>query len=255
VLGIVALTGLRPWATSSLAPNLSLSPGLGVALGDSTVVVRAGSPGVGTGGVAAPKAPAPVSAPGVVSVPKHRASSQPALAVSPGRPLGAAVPVPISSPPVAEPAPSPQTVAVTPAPAPELAAAPPVVAAVQNGGQGTSGGPITSGVGGHEPQQSCEGDEYLITVTFEEAEVEEAGYGQAEADIVVQRLGVDGSETEVQLRGDLTDVRDLVATLVAEGNCVQVDVQPLPETDPAEDASESGDDVVEFGDVVESALP
>jgi hypothetical protein len=128
------------------------------------------------------------------------------------------------------------------------------VANVGNGGQGASGGPVTSGVGGQEPEQGCEGDEYLITVTFEEAEGEDADYEEAEAEIVVQRLEADGSATEVQLRGDLTDVRDLVATLVSEGNCVRVDVVP-PEGAPAEGIPGTGGDAVEAGDAAESALP
>jgi len=103
-------------------------------------------------------------------------------------------------------------------------------------------------------EQSCEGDEYVITVTFEEAEGEEGDYEQAEADIVVQRFGAEGSETEVTLRGNLTDVRNLVATLVSEGNCVQVDVVP-PESEPAEGVAEAGPGVAVPGDVAESALP
>jgi hypothetical protein len=144
---------------------------------------------------------------------------------------------------------------VTPTPAPEQATAPPLVATIDNGSSGASGRPGTSVVGGGgEPEQSCEADEYVITVTFEEVEGEEVDYEQAEADILVKRLGADGSETEVTLRGDLTDVRNLVATLVSEGNCVQVNVVP-PEDEPAEGVSEAGPDVAVPGDVAEPAVP
>jgi hypothetical protein len=256
VLGAVALADLRPWESSSVAPGLSLAPGIGVALGDSTVVAREGAPGVGTGGLAAPRPPAGVSAPVAVSAPEPRAF-RPKLAVSPGRPLHAAVPVPISSPPAAEP-PS-QPIAAAPAPTPEPAAAqappPPLVATVENGGQGTPGGPVGSGASGGEPEGSCEGDEYLITVIFEEAEVEEEGYGEAEADILIQSLGADGSEAEAQLRGDLNDVRELVATLVSGGDCVQVDVQPLPGADPVVEASSAAAEVAEAGGSPGPVLP
>jgi hypothetical protein len=128
------------------------------------------------------------------------------------------------------------------------------VATVDNGSPGTSGRPGTSVVGGGEPEQGCEADEYVIAVTFEEVEGEEVDYELAEADILVKRLGADGNETEVALRGDLTDVRNLVATLVSEGNCVQVDVVP-PGGEPVEGAWEAGPDVTVPGDVEEPALP
>lgn len=92
-------------------------------------------------------------------------------------------------------------------------------------------------------------------MTFEEAEGEEVNYEEAEADILVQRLEADGSTSELHLRGDLTDVRDLVATLVSEGSCVQVDVEPLPGAGPGEEAPAAGDEAEQPGDVVESALP
>lgn len=257
LLGVVALTGLRPWATTSVAPDLSVSPGIGVAVGDSTAVARAEPSAHGTGGIAAPRSTAAVSppAPVVVSTSEQPASG-PVLAVSAGRALQTSAPVPVPSPPASEPAPSPQPVVATPTPAPEQAPAPPLVATVDNGSSGTSGRPGTSVVGGGEPEASCEADEYVITVTFDEAEGEEVDYERAEADVLVKRLEADGSTTEVALRGDLTDVRNLVVTLVSEGNCVQVDVVPPEgESEPAEGAPEAAPDVAAPGAVAESALP
>jgi hypothetical protein len=127
------------------------------------------------------------------------------------------------------------------------------VATVDNGAPGAFGQPGTSVIGGGEPEESCEADEYVITVTLDQAEGEEVDYKTAEAEILVKRLGADGSETEVTLRGDLTDVRNLVATLVSEGNCVQVDVVP-PEGEPAESVAEPAPSA-EPGDVAEPALP
>jgi hypothetical protein len=122
-----------------------------------------------------------------------------------------------------------------PTPASEQAPAAPLVAAVDNGSPDASGGPGTSVVGGGEPEQSCEAGEYLITVTFEEVEGQEVDYDLDEADILVKGRGADGSETEVRLRGDLSDVRSLIATLVAEGNCVHLEAGTA-----AEDGTPSG---------------
>jgi hypothetical protein len=257
VLGIVALAGLRPWATSSIAPTLIPSPGASTALGDATVVARGGSPGVGTGGIAAPASPAKVSAPVAVSTPKPGASRPgPVLAVSSARAVQAAKPVPAAAPPASEPSPSPDPVAATPAPsAAQAPAAPLVASAPPSGSPGATGRPGTSVVGGGEPEPSCEGDEYVITVSFEEAEGEEGDDEEAEADILVQRLEADGSTIDLNLRGDLTDVRDLVATLVSEGNCVHVDVAPLPGADSEEEVAGAGEEAAEPGDVAEAALP
>lgn len=257
MLGAVALAGLRPWATSTIAPTLIPSPGVSAALGDATVVARGGSPGVGTGGVAAPASPAKVSAPVAVAVPQQRASRpQPSLAVSAGRAVRAAAPVPVSAPPAPEADPSPEPVVTAPAPpAAQAPAAPLVASAPPSGAPGAAGRPGTSVIGGGAPEESCEGDEYVITVTFEEVDGEEVDYEEAEADILVQRLEADGSTTDLSLEGDLTDVRDLVAALVSEGNCVQVDVEPLPGAGTEEEVPGAGDEVAEPGDVAEPALP
>jgi hypothetical protein len=214
---------------------------------------------VGTGGVAAPPPRAEVSTPVAVSRSKPGASSSgPALAVSAGRAVQAATPGPISAPPPPEPNPSPAPVVAPPAPSVPPSAqvpAPPLVAsAPPSGSQGTTGRPGTSVVGGGEPERSCEGDEYAITVTFGDTEGEEVDYEEAEADILVQRLEADGSTTDLQLRGDLTDVRGLIATLVSEGNCVQLDVEPLPGPG-AEEVPDAGDGAAGPGEVAEPALP
>jgi hypothetical protein len=141
------------------------------------------------------------------------------------------------------------------APAPAPLATTVVNGAPSTSGSPAAGGPGTAGVGRGEPEQSCEGDEYAVTVTFDEAEGEEEGvYGSSEADILIQRLGADGSEAELDLRGDLTDVRSLVATLVSEGNCVQVKIEPL-EGGAAEEAVEPGTGVAEPDEPAESVLP
>lgn len=253
-LGVVALAGLRPWATSSVAPNLSLSPAIGAALDDATVVAQADSPEVGNGGTAAPVSPGAVSPPAVVSVPKRHASTSPVLAVAPARALSAAEGPSTAAP---KPALTPEPPVPTPVPPVEAAPAPALAVAPQPAVPGApvpSGGPSTAGVGGGKQGPSCEGGEYVITVTFEEEEGEE-GYEQSEADILIQGMGADGSEEELELRGDLSDVHSLLETLVSEGACVRVDIVPFGEDKPSPEAGEPGVVPTEPGDAAEAALP
>jgi hypothetical protein len=96
--------------------------------------------------------------------------------------------------------------------------------------------------GGKPPVlDSCVGDEYVITVTFLD---EESAVEGAPVEIVLERLNEDGTIDELQLQGGLGDARALAATLEAEGNCVTV-VIAEPGGEGAEEAPESGDEVVE----------
>jgi hypothetical protein len=109
-------------------------------------------------------------------------------------------------------------------------------------------------VGGGELGPSCDAGEYVITVTFEE-EAGEEGYGQSEAEILIQGVGADGSEEELELRGDLSDVHSLVETLVSEGSCVRVDIVPFGEGESPPEVVEPGAAPVDPGDDAEPALP
>ena len=85
--------------------------------------------------------------------------------------------------------------------------------------------------------ESCEGDEYLITITFldEESTVEEAPVA-----IVLERLNEDGTTDELHLEGDLNDARSLAATLSSEGNCVCLEVvAPEEEGVPSDGTSQA----------------
>ncbi len=255
-LGAVALAGLRPWATSSVAPNLTLSPAIGVALGDAAVVAQASSPEVGNGGTAAHVPTAAVSPPAGVAAPRRHASASPVVAVAPARALSVSEPAPAPSTPAPEPAPSPEPAVPTPAPVTEPAPESALAVAPQPAAPGapaTSGGPSTAGVGGGELGPSCEG-EYVITVSFEEEPGDE-GYGQSEADILIQGVAADGSEEELELRGDLSDVHGLVETLVSEGACVRVDIVPFGEGEPSPEVVEPGAVPAEPGDAAEATLP
>jgi hypothetical protein len=104
---------------------------------------------------------------------------------------------------------------------------------------------VTAGVG--PVPKSCEGDEYLLTITFldEESTVEEAP-----VEIELKRFNEYGFTDELQIEGDLSDARSLASTLEAEGNCVHVEIaQPEAEAPEEPEASEeapaSGDEAVE----------
>src|SRR6185295_2163805 len=99
-----------------------------------------------------------------------------------------------------------------------------------------------------------EGGEYVITVSFEE-EAGEEGYEESEADILIQGVGADGGEEELELRGDLSDVHSLLETLVSEGACVRVDIVPFDEGETPPEAGEPGVSPADPGDVAEAALP
>lgn len=85
--------------------------------------------------------------------------------------------------------------------------------------------------------ESCEGDEYLLTITFldEESTVEEAPI-----EIVLERLNEDGTTDELQLEGDLGDARALASTLEAEGNCVTIEIAQPEEEGTEEVPGEPG---------------
>jgi hypothetical protein len=102
-------------------------------------------------------------------------------------------------------------------------------------GGGSTGGPVAAG--GGPGLESCEGDEYVIAITFldEESTVEEAPVA-----IVLERFSEDGTIEELQLEGDLADARSLAATLSAEGNCVRLEVvAPAEEGVPSDGTSQA----------------
>jgi hypothetical protein len=85
--------------------------------------------------------------------------------------------------------------------------------------------------------EGCEGDEYVITVTFLD---EEAIVYEAQVDIVLTKLNEDGTTDELQLEGDLSDVHALASTLEAEGNCVKVEIAQPGGEGAEEEAEEPG---------------
>lgn len=105
----------------------------------------------------------------------------------------------------------------------------PVSAPAPSGG-GSTGHPVAAG---GPTLESCEGDEYVITIALspEGAEGEEAS-----VEIVLQRFNADGSVDELQLEGSILDARSLALQLSSEGNCVLLEAG----TAAGEDAPSDG---------------
>ncbi len=172
-LGIAALINSHPWTASPVAPQLSVAPGLEVALGDAVAVSHGRQLAV------APAAPA--AAGGKERFVAHPAGEgegdgAPRLGIAPAR--VAKAPQPVTAPqaapephapkplPAPESVPSPQAVPVAaPAPLPATESAPAPsgpIAGVEGGPQG----PIAGGVGVEgalTEVQVCDGDEYTLS--------------------------------------------------------------------------------------------
>jgi hypothetical protein len=169
--------------------------------------------------------------------------AQPPLAVVPARPVAiAAPPASPPSPPAGAPEPTGSE------PAPEPAAPAPVIAEAtppSTPGTGAHGGPITAGVEPpEEPVEVCEGTEYVVTVSFD---IEAISSGRTDAEIVLRRVGSDGSESELRVEGGLEDLAALLEQFAAEGPCVTIEFEPLasdddpgPATEPVEQAAPAG---------------
>ncbi len=233
-LGLIVLWGLKPWEHDSGPHDVPL--GIETAVGDGRALPVAPATRVAAGVAvatgpklvvsAAQKASSdasPVPAPAPTGVAPAQAI---AVAEVPSSPAG---PAPGAG--TGEEAPS---AGATTGEAPSEGASSPV-ATPAGTGEGSPGGPITAGVG--PVPQSCEGDEYLITITFldEESTVEEARVA-----IVLERLNEDGTTDELQLEGDLSDARSLAAMLSSEGNCVRLEVvAPEEEGVPSDGTSQA----------------
>jgi hypothetical protein len=103
--------------------------------------------------------------------------------------------------------------------------------------------------GGKPPVlESCEGDEYVLTITFLD---EESALENASVDIVLKRLNDDGTTDELQLEGDLGDAQALASTLEGEGDCVEVEIAQPAAEGAEEEAEEPGssEEVAEPGEV------
>jgi hypothetical protein len=125
-----------------------------------------------------------------------------------------------------------------------------VIAGTETGGPG----PVNSGVDeGYVPPQACEGDEYTVIVTYE---IDAVTGEQLPTEIVIRQIAADGSVNELQLEGDLSGYRDLIAALEADGSCVEVEYVPLAEgEESAGEAPEAPEGAEEPGETPELVLP
>ncbi|HMJ74308.1 MAG TPA: heparin lyase I family protein [Solirubrobacterales bacterium] len=198
-LGLAALLSLQPWAANSVAPQLSVAPGLGIGLGDSAVVSR------GRQFAVAPAQPATGAAPRLIAagVAVDKGESQPRLGIAtarvvasprPGAPSQGSPQSPQPEPmPVPQPAPVPVAVPVaTPPPSVE-----PVAAAPTRGvGGGGSSGPVGAGTGSPEgaaePVEVHAGDEYAFAFSFY---VQPIAYRAPGDENLIMRFRGDGSES------------------------------------------------------------
>jgi hypothetical protein len=228
-IALVVLWGLRPWEDRANPHEAPLGIEMAVTGGKALPAASASRVGAGVAVPAGPKVQAAQRATGNAAPnPGPAQSPSPAIAVVPARAI--AVSAEPSSPSPAAPEPgggegSPSAGATTGETSPDGTASP--VASPPTTGGGSPKAPVTAGAKPTPLPESCEGDEYVITVTFlgEESTAEEAPVS-----IVLERLNEDGSSDELQLEGDLSDAHALASTLEAEGNCVKLEIaQPEAE--------------------------
>lgn len=256
-LALVVLWGLKPWQDNSDAPH-EVPLGIEMAVGGGRALPVAPAAGVAAG-VTVPVGPKVQAAQrargGAAPTPNPDPST---ASVAPAQAIAVAeVPsAPAGSAPGSEAGEEIPSVGATTGEAPPEGTSSPVATPAGTGG-GSSKGPVTAGSGPPVPE-SCEGDEYVITITFLD---EESTLDEAPVDIVLERLGEDGTTDELHLEGDLGDARALASTLEAEGSCVQVEIaQPeeegaeeVPgEPGASEEVPESGE---EAGEPAESPAP
>jgi len=87
-----------------------------------------------------------------------------------------------------------------------------------------------------EPKSGCEGDEYEVTIKFAANAI---ASDEAEIEILIRRLGRDGSESEIELEGKFDEVGDLLDQVADEGDCVDVRIEPVSEEESADGPSEA----------------
>lgn len=211
--------GLKPWEADSVEPRLFL-PSFEAAVGDS-VALPAGPVALVADAAAAPGRSKPVEG---AARPSEAESTPVALAVAPARAIAvAAVPhSPTTPAPESGAGTEVPSVGATDVEAPPEGTSVPATTPVAPGG-GTPGGPITAG----PVLESCDGDEYVITILLA-PETEE---GEASVEIILKRVSADGTVDELTLEGDVLDAQRLALKLSSEGNCVVIEAAEPEETD------------------------
>jgi len=160
----VALASLRPWETDSVAPQVWISPEVGIGLDDSVALAPAGGPGIAAARVApsgydAAIAKVPVAVPENVSAPVLDVAAARPVSVSQPATVPARPPSGVPSPPPSVALPAPVAVAPAPAPAAVLVVLPP--SSQPPAVVGSDGGP-----GDFDSVEIREGDEYALSFSF-----------------------------------------------------------------------------------------
>lgn len=249
VVALFVLWGLRPWEDNSADPH-EAPLGIEMAVAGGKALPAASTARVAAG-VAAPAGPRVQAAqratgdagPGPSPSPSPVPTGSP-VAVVPARAIA------IAKAPSSPASPAPESgggeevpsAGATTGEAPSEGTSSPVAIPPSSGGE-ASKGPVTAGA---KPPvlEGCEGDEYLITVTFLE---EGPTVEEAPVEIVLARLNDDGTTDELQLEGDLSDARALASTLEGEGNCVTVEIAQPAEEGAEGEAEEPGASEEESG--------
>ena len=225
LLVLLAAIGLGPDDSGSLGP-VPNPPRIEAAVGDSVPLAAPRVALVGQGVVASGKPQAAQPRPAASPARATENESSGALAVAPAEAVAVAAPAPAepnAPAPAAQPVPAPPS-----EPAPALATTP-----GPSGGTGGQGGPVAAGGPSIE---SCEGDEYLITIAL--APATEEGE-EASVEIVLKKFSEDGSVEELRLEGDLLDAQSLALQLTSEGNCVLLEAAAPEGESPSEGASQA----------------
>jgi hypothetical protein len=68
----------------------------------------------------------------------------------------------------------------------------------------------------------------VVTVSFDAGAI---ASGRTDAEIVLRRVGSDGSEAELQVEGSLEDLAALLEQVGSEGPCVTIEFEPLTSED------------------------
>jgi len=228
VLAFVALMGLKPWEDDAVEPHLTL-PGVEVAVGDAVALPTGSAVAVANRTVVRAEAePVAASRP-----PAEVEGREPALAVAPLRVVaGARIPVAPGEPEVeARPGDEVPSVGATDGEAPPEGTSSP--ASMPSPVPGNPG-PTTAVL------ESCEGDEYVITVVLVPGADEGGEAEEASVEIVLQRFNEDGSVDELKLEGDALDAENLALQLSSEGNCVLLEADvPVEEGVPSDGTSQA----------------
>lgn len=195
------------------------------AVGDAAAVATAGGPRVADAEVARLGRSTTIS---VARVAAPEPPDRPVLALSPANVVLAAAPGSGATPPPPIPVPQPAQPAPAPAPAPAATPVPSATPGFVAGGGGPGGG-NTAGTPSPDPPPVCEGGEYEITIWLSPETTEED-----EVEVLIRQIENDGSESEIDLSGELGDVYELIELLESEGNCVEVVVEPIDDGESTE---------------------